>query len=115
MKDPKEKKPSKTKKTSAQKTTNICIFLKELVHGLCQKMDIFNFKFSCKTDQEIVFCDGYQGKEAFLDHKNISSKNHQNLHYFKGFSPWFFSKNGDFLIFSFYAKWMKKKCFFEGS
>ena len=37
------------------------------------------------------------------------------MHFFKGVSPWFLSKNGDFLIFSFLAKWMKKKCFFEGS
>ena len=37
------------------------------------------------------------------------------MHFFKGVSPWFLSKNGDFLIFSFVAKWMKKKCFFEGS
>ena len=113
LKDPKEKKPSKTKKTSAQKTTNICIFLKDLVHAVCQKMDIFNLKFLYKTDQEIVFCDGYEGKEAFLDHKNIGSKNHPNLHFFKEVSPWFLSKNIDFLIFSFYAKWKKNNCFLK--
>ena len=28
-------------KKSAQKTTKICIFSKGLVHGFCQKMDIF--------------------------------------------------------------------------
>ena len=111
MKDPKEKKCFKTKKTSAQKTTNICIFLRRLVHGFCQKMDIFNLTFLCKTDQEIVFCNGYKGKEAFLDHKNIGSKNHPNLHFFKEVSPWCLLKNGDFLIFSFYAKWIKNKCF----
>ena len=76
-------------------------------------MDIFNLKFLCKTDQEIVFCDGYKGEEAFLVHKNIGSKNHPNLHFFKEVSPWFLSKNGDFLIFSFYANWMKKKCFLK--
>ena len=54
-------------------------------------------------------------KKAFLDQKNIGSKNHQNFHFFKWVSPWLLSKNGDFLIFSFYAKWFMRKCFFEGS
>ena len=27
--------------------------------------------------------DGYKGKEAFLDHKNIGSENHPNLHFFQ--------------------------------
>ena len=62
-------------------------------------------------DQEIVFCEGSEGKEAFLDHGNIRLKNHQNLHLLKGVSPWFLSKSGDFLIFSFYAKWIKKLFF----
>ena len=62
-----------------------------------------------------MFCEGFEGKKAFLDQKNIGSKNHQNFHFFKGVCPWFLSKNGDFLIFSFYAKWIKRKCFFEGS
>ena len=44
-----------------------------------------------------MFCEGSKGKEAFLDHNNIGSKNHQNLHFFKGVSRWFLSKNEDFL------------------
>ena len=28
-------------KTSAQKTINICIFLTRLVHGFCQKIEVF--------------------------------------------------------------------------
>ena len=71
----------------------------------------FNLQVSYKIGQEIVFFEGSEGKEAFLDYKNIGSKNHQNWHFFKGVSPWFLSKKGDFLIFSFYAKWIKKKCF----
>ena len=62
-------------------------------------------------DQEKVFCEGSERKEAFLDHKNIGTKNHPNLHFFKGLSPWFWSKNGDFCIFSFYAKLIKKSVF----
>ena len=55
-------------------------------------------------DQEIVFCKSFEEKEAFLDQKNINSKNPQNLHFFERVSPWSLPKNGDFLIFSFYAK-----------
>ena len=113
MKDPKEKKGFWTKKTWAQKTTKMFLFSEGLVHRLCEKMEIFNFKFLCKMDQGKVFCEGSEGKETFLDHKSIGLKSHQNLHFFKGVSPWFLSKNGDFLILSFYAKWIKKKCFLK--
>ena len=47
-------------------------------------------------DQEIVFCEGSEGKEAYLDHKNIGLKSHQNLHFFKGVSRWFFVKKWRF-------------------
>ena len=67
-------------------------------------MEILNLKFLSKRDQEIVFCESLQGKEAFLNHKNINSKNPQNLHFFERVSPWSLSKNGDFFIFSFYAQ-----------
>ena len=39
---PKEKKLFEAQKTSAQKATKNSIFTKGLVHGLCQKMEIFN-------------------------------------------------------------------------
>ena len=55
-----------------------------------------------------VFFEGSERKEAFLDQKIIGSENLQNLHFFKESSPWFLSKNRDFLILSFYAKWIKK-------
>ena len=45
------------------KKVNPCFFLKE--------WRFFNLEFSCKMDQEIVFCKGSEGKEAYLDHKNI--------------------------------------------
>ena len=60
-----------------------------------------------------MFWEGSERKEVFLDHKTIGSKNHQDLHFFKGFSPWFLSKNGDFVNFFFYAKWIKKKGFMK--
>ena len=78
-----------------------------------KKWRFFNPYFLCKMDQQIVFFKGSERKESFLDQTNIGSKNHQNLHFFKGVSPWFLSKNSDFLMFSFYAKWMKEKCFLK--
>ena len=55
-------------------------------------------------DQGKVFFEGSERKEAFLDQKKIGPKKHKNLHFFKVVSPWFLSKKGDFLIFSFYAQ-----------
>ena len=51
-----------------------------------KKWRFFNLYFLFKMDQEIVFFEGSERKEAFLDHKNMGSKNHQNLHFFKGVS-----------------------------
>ena len=64
-------------------------------------------------DQEKVFCEGSEGKETFLDHKNIGLKSHQNLYFFKVVSPWFLSKKDILLILCFYAKWIKKNRFCE--
>ena len=35
-------------------------------------------------DKEKVFFEGSERKEAFLEQKNIGSKNHQNLTFFQG-------------------------------
>ena len=78
-----------------------------------KKRRFFNPWCLRKVDQEKVFFEGSERKETFLDHKNMGLKNHQNLHFFKGVSPWFLSKNGHFLIFSFYGKWIKRKCFLK--
>ena len=60
-------------------------------------------------DQEKGFFEGCEGKKAFLDHKKKRlQKTTKICIFFKGVSPWFLLKNGDFLIFSLYAKWIKK-------
>ena len=44
-------------------------------------------------DQEKVFCEGSEGKETFLDHKNIGLKNHQKFAFFsKGLAHGFCQK-----------------------
>ena len=60
-----------------------------------------------------MFCQGYEGKEAFLEKKASAQKTTKICIFLKGVSPWFLSKNGDFLIFSFYAKWIKKRGFLK--
>ena len=44
------------------------------------------------------------------DYKNINIKSSQNLHFFMGVSPWFWSKIGHLLNFSFLAKCAEKNC-----
>ena len=63
-------------------------------------------------DQEKVFGEVLERKDAFLGYKNIDLKKPLNLHFSKGVSPWFFlkKKNGGFSIFCFNAKRIKKKC-----
>ena len=78
-----------------------------------KKWRFFKLTFLCKMDQEKVFFEGSEKKEVFLEQKNIGSRNHQNLHFFKGVSPCFMSKNKVFLIFSFHAKQVKKQCFLK--
>ena len=48
-----------------------------------KKWRFFNLKFLCKMDKEKVFFEGSERKEAFLEQKNIGSKNHQNLTFFQ--------------------------------
>ena len=80
-----------------------------------KKWRFFNLKFLCKMDQEKVFFEGSETKEAFLDQKNVSSKINQNLLFSNWLVHGFCQKTGDFLILTFYAKWMKKKCFLKVS
>ena len=76
-----------------------------------KKWRFLNLQSLCRMDDEKVFCEGSERKEAFLHHKNIGSKSNSNLNFFKGVSPWFQSKNEDFLIFSLFAERIKKKGF----
>ena len=48
-------------------------------------------------------------RSIFLDYENIGFIKSQNLQFSKGVSPWFSSKNRDFVNFSFYAKYTEEK------
>ena len=61
-----------------------------------------NFFFLGNIDQENVFYDILERKNAFLGYKNKKFKKSKNWHFSKGVNPWFWSKNGHFfkLFFS---------------
>ena len=62
-------------------------------------------------DQENVFYDILEGKNAFLGNKNMKFKLVKNWDFSKGVSPWFWSKTGHFSIFLFYTIYARKMCF----
>ena len=62
---------------------------------LVQKWPFFNLVFLGNIGQENVFNDILERKNAFLGYKN------KNIKKSKGINPWFWSKNGHILNFSF--------------
>ena len=55
-----------------------------------------NFFVLVSIDQENVFYDILERKNAFLGYKNKKFKKSKNWHFSKGVNPWFWSKKGHF-------------------
>ena len=70
---------------------------------LVQKWSFFLLFFLGNIGQENVFYDILEQKNAFLGYKNNKFKKWKNWHFSKGVNPWFWSKNGHFFNFFFYA------------
>ena len=68
---------------------------------LVQKWPFFKLFFLGNLNQENVFYDILQRKNAFLRYKNKKSKKPNKWHFSKGVNPWFWSKNGHFSNFFF--------------
>ena len=68
---------------------------------LVQKWPFFKLFFLGNLDQENVFYDILQRKNAFVRYKNKKSKKPNKWHFSKGVNPWFWSKNGHFSNFFF--------------
>ena len=68
---------------------------------LAKKWPFFQLLFLGKIGQENVFYDTVERKNAFLCYKNNKFKKSKNWLFFKGVNPWFWSKNGHFIKFSF--------------
>ena len=96
-----KKTPFQAKKTRSRKSRKIDIFPKTLSHGFGPKMAIFKLFFLGNLDQENVFYDILQRKNAFLRYKKKKSKKPNKWHFSNGVNPWFWSKNGHFSNFFF--------------
>ena len=61
--------------------------------------------------QENVFYNILERKNAFLGYKNEKFKNSKKLYFSKGVSPWFWSKNWQFLnLFIYVSQYRQGKC-----
>ena len=68
------------------------------------------FLFFGNIDQENVFYDILERKNAFLRYKNKKFKKSKNWHFSKGVNPWFWSKNDHFSKY-FFRQYRSGKCF----
>ena len=79
-------------------------FSKGLSLSVWSKNDHFsNFFFLGNIVQENILYDILERKNAFLGYKNKMFKKSKNWHFSKGVNPWFWSKNGNFSNFFFWA------------
>ena len=81
----KNKKIKKSKNSS--KSRKIDIFPKGLTRGFGPKMSIFPTFFFSNMEQENVFYDILEQKNAFLGYKKETFKKSKNWHFSKGVSP----------------------------
>ena len=71
---------------------------------LVKKVKFFHLLCLSKIDREKVLADVLDKKEALKDYKNNRLWKTQNENFSKGLSPWFWSKIGNFVNLSCYAK-----------
>ena len=82
-------------------------------HGFGPKVAIFQTFFLGKLDQENVFYDILERKNAFLRYRNKKSKQAKNWHFPKGVNPWFWSKNGHFSNLFFLSNLGQQNVFYD--
>ena len=84
------------------KKSKNCHYSKGVSPWFWSKIGHFSiFSFLGNIGQENVFYDILQRKNVFLSYKNKKFKKSKNCHFFKGVSPWFWSKIGHFSVFFF--------------
>ena len=76
-------------------------------------MAIFPTFFLGNIDEENVFDDILERKNAFLGYKNKKYKKSKNWHFAKGVNPSFWSKNGHFFKFFFLGNIGQEKVFYD--
>ena len=80
---------------------------------LVQKWPFFKLFFLGNLDQENVFYDILQRKNAFLRYKNKESEKSKNWNFSKGVKPWFWSRNSHFFNFFFLKNLGKENVFYD--
>ena len=80
---------------------------------LVQKWPFFQLFFLGNIEQENVFYDFPERKNAFLGYKNKNFKKSKNWHFSKGVNPWFRSKNGHFSNFFFLGNIEQHNVFYD--
>ena len=78
-----------------------------------QKWPFLKLFVSGNIEQENVFYDILERKNAFLGYKNKKFKKSKNGHFFKGVNPWFGSKNDHFSKFFFFGNIIKEYVFYD--
>ena len=80
---------------------------------LVQKWPFFPSSFFRQYEQESVFYDILERKNAFLSYKNKKFKKLKNWHFFKGVNQWFWCKNGHFFELFFLGNVGQLKVFYD--
>ena len=109
-----EKAPFQAIKTKSSKSRKIDIFPKGVNPWFWSKNGhFFNFFFLGNINQENVFYDNLDRKNAFLRYKNKKFKKTKYWHFFKGVNAWFWSKNGHFSNFFFLGNISQENVFYD--
>ena len=99
-------------KTRSSKRRTIDIFPGGLTHGFGPKMAIFLFFIFLRIiDQENLFYDILERKNAFLDYQNKKFKKSKKCHFSKRVNPWFWSKKYPLFQLFFFTQYRPRKYF----
>ena len=80
---------------------------------LVQKWAFFQLFFLGNIEQDNVFYDILERKNAFLGYRKRKLKKSKNFHFSKGVNPWFWSKNGHFSNSFFLGNIGQKNVFYD--
>ena len=80
---------------------------------LVQNWPFFHVLFLGNIGHEKVFYDILERKNVFLGDKNNKFKKAKNWDFWKGVSPWFWSKIGHFFIFLFLSIIIQENVFYD--
>ena len=78
-----------------------------------QNWPFFQLFFLGNIEQENVFYEILERKNAFLGYKNKKFKKSKNWHFSKGVNPWFLSKHGYFSNFFFLGNIEEENVFYD--